>query len=194
LGIPFIGVDARVVDPDTLRELPVGESGEIIMRGPQIFQGYWRRPEATAQAFVEVDGQVYFRSGDLGRVDEDGYFFMTDRLKRMINASGFKVWPAEVEALMFRHPAIQEACIIAKHDAYRGESVKAMVVLRGTYKGQVQEQDIVDWCRDNMAVYKVPRAVEFLDALPKSGAGKVMWRLLQEQEAARSTVSEPHAP
>ena len=190
LGIPFIGVDARVVDPDTLRQLPVGESGEIIMRGPQIFKGYWRRPEATAQAFVEVDGRVYFRSGDLGRVDEDGYFFMTDRLKRMINASGFKVWPAEVEALMFRHPAIQEACIIATHDAYRGESVKAMVVLRGTYKGQVREQDIIDWCRENMAVYKVPRAVEFLDALPKSGAGKVMWRLLQEQEAARSAAGD----
>ena len=190
LGIPFIGVDARVVDPDTLREMPVGESGEIIMRGPQIFKGYWRRPEATAQAFVEVDGHVYFRSGDLGRVDEDGYFFMTDRLKRMINASGFKVWPAEVEALMFRHPAIQEACIIATQDAYRGESVKAMVVLRGTHKGQVHAQDIIDWCRDNMAVYKVPRAVEFLEALPKSGAGKVMWRLLQEQELARSAVGE----
>ncbi len=194
LGIPFIGVDARVVDPDTLREMPVGESGEIIMRGPQIFKGYWRRPEASAQAFVEVDGQVYFRSGDMGRVDEDGYFFMTDRLKRMINASGFKVWPAEVEALMFRHPAIQEACIIATHDAYRGESVKAMVVLRGTYKGQVREQDIIDWCRENMAVYKVPRSVEFLDALPKSGAGKVMWRLLQEQEAARSAAGQANAP
>ena len=190
LGIPFIGVDARVVDPDTLRDMPVGESGEIIMRGPQIFKGYWRRPDATAQAFVELDGHVYFRSGDLGRVDEDGYFFMTDRLKRMINASGFKVWPAEVEALMFRHPAIQEACIIATHDAYRGESVKAMVVLRGTHKGQVREQDIIDWCRDNMAVYKVPRAVEFLDALPKSGAGKVMWRWLQEQELARSAAHE----
>ena len=190
LGIPFIGVDARVVDPDTLRDMPVGEPGEIIMRGPQIFKGYWRRPEATAQAFVEVDGQVYFRSGDLGRVDEDGYFFMTDRLKRMINASGFKVWPAEVEALMFRHPAIQEACIIATQDAYRGESVKAMVVLRGTHKGQVREQDIIDWCRDNMAVYKVPRAVEFLEALPKSGAGKVMWRWLQEQELARSAAHE----
>jgi fatty-acyl-CoA synthase len=191
LGIPFIGVDARVVDPDTLKEVPVGQSGEIIMRGPQIFRGYWRRPDATKQAFIELDGHVYFRSGDLGRVDEDGYFFMTDRLKRMINASGFKVWPAEVEALMFRHPAIQEACIIATHDAYRGESVKAMVVLRGTHKGQVTEQAIIDWCRENMAVYKVPRAVEFLDALPKSGSGKVMWRLLQEQEQEQELARKP---
>jgi fatty-acyl-CoA synthase len=115
-------------------------------------------------------------------MDEDGYFFLTDRLKRMINASGFKVWPAEVEALMFAHPAIQEACIIATHDSYRGESVKAVVVLRQTHKDTVNAQDIMDWCRDHMAVYKIPRSVQFLDALPKSGAGKVMWRLLQEKE------------
>jgi fatty-acyl-CoA synthase len=187
LGIPFVGVHARVVDPDTLADMPLGESGEIVMRGPQIFEGYWRRPAANAQAFVEIEGARYFRSGDMGRIDEDGYYFMTDRLKRMINASGFKVWPAEVEALMFRHPAIQEACIIATQDAYRGESVKAMVVLRATHKGQVSAQDIIAWCRENMAVYKVPREVEFLDALPKSGAGKVMWRLLQEQERERSS-------
>ena len=134
-------------------------------------------------AFVEFEGQRYFRSGDLGRVDEDGYFFITDRLKRMINASGFKVWPAEVEALMFRHPAIAEACVIGTRDDYRGESVKAVVVLRAEARGQVSEQEIVDWCRENMAVYKCPRVVQFVEALPKSGSGKVMWRLLQEQEA-----------
>jgi fatty-acyl-CoA synthase len=186
LGIPFMSVDARVVDPETLIELPQGESGEIVMAGPQIFKGYWKRPEATASAFFERDGKSFFRSGDMGRIDEDGYFFMTDRLKRMINASGFKVWPAEVEALMFKHPAIQEACIISTKDAYRGESVKAVVVLRSTHKGQVSEQDIIDWCRDTMAVYKVPRVVEFLEVLPKSGSGKVMWRALQEAEMAKA--------
>ena len=185
LGIPFMSVDARVVDPETLKELPQGESGEIVMSGPQIFKGYWKRPDATASAFFERDGKLFFRSGDMGRIDEEGYFFMTDRLKRMINASGFKVWPAEVEALMFKHPAIQEACIIATKDAYRGESVKAVVVLRSTHQGQVTEQDIIDWCRDTMAVYKVPRVVEFIDALPKSGSGKVMWRALQEAEMAK---------
>ena len=184
LGIPFISVDSRIVDPETLKELPVGESGEIVTHGPQVFKGYWKRPEATAAAFFEMDGKRFFRTGDMGRMDEQGYFFMTDRLKRMINASGFKVWPAEVEALMFRHPAIQEACIIATKDAYRGESVKAVVVLRDSHKGQVTEQDIIDWCRDNMAVYKIPRSVQFLDALPKSGSGKVMWRTLQEAEMA----------
>jgi fatty-acyl-CoA synthase len=186
LGIPFMSVDSRVVDPETLQELPQGESGEIVMAGPQIFKGYWKRPEATASAFFERDGKSFFRSGDMGRIDEEGYFFMTDRLKRMINASGFKVWPAEVEALMFKHPAIQEACIISTKDAYRGESVKAVVVLRSTHIGQVSEQDIIDWCRDTMAVYKVPRVVEFIEALPKSGSGKVMWRALQEAEMAKA--------
>jgi fatty-acyl-CoA synthase len=182
LGIPFMGTDARVIDPDTLKEMPVGEAGEIIIHGPEVFNGYWKRPEATEAAFIELDGKRFFRSGDLGRVDADGYFFLTDRLKRMINASGFKVWPAEVEALMYRHPAIQEACIISTPDSYRGESVKAVVVLRSTHRDLVTEQEIVDWCRENMAVYKVPRTVQFVDALPKSGAGKVMWRILQEAE------------
>jgi len=183
LGIPFMSCDARVIDPETLLEVPAGEQGEIIMHGPMVFAGYWKRPDATASAFIEFEGKRFFRSGDLGRVDEDGYFFLTDRLKRMINASGFKVWPAEVEALMFRHPAIQEACVISARDSYRGETVKAVVVLRASHKGQVSERDIADWCRENMAVYKAPRIVQFADALPKSGSGKVMWRTLQEAEA-----------
>ena len=182
LGIPFMSTDARVIDPETLQEVPVGEQGEIIIHGPEVFEGYWKRPDATAAAFIDFEGKRFFRSGDLGRMDEDGYFFLTDRLKRMINASGFKVWPAEVEALMFRHPAIQEACIIAARDSYRGETVKAVVVLRATHK-DTTEQQIIDWCRENMAVYKVPRIVQFVGALPKSGSGKVMWRALQEQEA-----------
>ena len=190
LGVPFIGVDARVIDPTTFKEVAQGEQGEIIMNGPQIFQGYWKRAEATRDAFIEMDGKRFFRSGDLGRVDAEGYFFITDRLKRMINASGFKVWPAEVEALMFRHPAIQEACIISTVDAYRGESVKAVVVLRAAFKGKVTEADIISWCKDSMAAYKYPRVVEFVDLLPKSGAGKVMWRALQEAEATKLAANK----
>ena len=181
LGIPFMGVDARVVDPDTLAEMPTGGQGEILIHGPQVFRGYWKRPEATEAVFVELDGKRFFRSGDLGHVDEDCYFFLTDRLKRMINASGFKVWPAEVEALMFRHPAVQEARIISTKDAYRGESVKAVVVKRASH-AQVTEAELLAWCHENMAVYKAPRSIQFVDALPKSGAGKVMWRVLQEAE------------
>ncbi|MDN5538678.1 long-chain fatty acid--CoA ligase [Comamonas sp.] len=182
LGIPFMSTDARVISPDTLEEVPQGEQGEIVVNGPEVFEGYWLRPEATEQSFMELDGKRFFRTGDLGRVDEDGYFFITDRLKRMINASGFKVWPAEVESLMFRHPGIQEACVISAKDAYRGETVKAVVVLRAGHEATTAEQ-IIQWCHDNMAVYKAPRLVQFVTALPKSGSGKVMWRMLQEQEA-----------
>jgi fatty-acyl-CoA synthase len=183
LGIPIFGVDSRIVDPNTLQELPPGEAGEIVSHGPMVFKGYWRHPEATAAAFIELDGKRFFRTGDLGRMDDEGYFFITDRLKRMINASGFKVWPAEVEALLYRHPAVQEACIIAARDAYRGETVKAVVVLRAQAVGKTSAQDIVEWSREQMAAYKAPRIVEFVDALPKSGSGKVMWRLLQDRES-----------
>ena len=183
LGIPFVSTESFVIDPDTLEPVAQGEQGEIVICGPQVFSGYWKRPDATRAAFIERDGKRFFRTGDLGRTDEDGYFFMTDRLKRMINASGFKVWPAEVEALMFRHPAIQEACVIATRDAYRGESVKAIVVLRHSH-ADTSAEDIVAWCRENMAVYKAPRVVEIVAALPKSGSGKVMWRALQESENA----------
>ena len=183
LGVPYMSCDARVVDPDTLRELPVGESGEIIIHGPMVFDGYWGRPDATAAAFIEFEGKRFFRSGDIGYVDADGYFFMTDRLKRMINASGFKVWPSEVENLMHAHPGIAEACIISAPDAYRGETVKAVVVRRAGHEA-LTEAELRDWCRANMAAYKVPALIEFVDSLPKSGAGKVMWRTLQDREKA----------
>ncbi|QRR33746.1 long-chain fatty acid--CoA ligase [Hydrogenophaga sp. YM1] len=191
LGLPVFEVDARVIDPETGAERPVGETGEIVLRGPQVMQGYWRQPQATAQAFIEIGGQRFLRTGDLGHVDEEGYFFMTDRLKRMINASGYKVWPAEVEALMYHHPAIQEACVIAARDARRGETVKALVVLRPGQRGRVSEQDLIDWARGRMAAYKSPRIVEFVASLPRSGSGKVMWRELQEQQAARDAAAPP---
>ncbi|WP_310450498.1 long-chain fatty acid--CoA ligase [Sulfuritalea sp.] len=184
LGIPIFDVESMVADPNTFTELPTNEVGEILTRGPQMFKGYWNNPEATRNAFVELDGKSWFRTGDLGRVDEDGYFFMVDRLKRMINASGFKVWPAEVEALMYQHPAIQEACVIGAKDPHRGETVKAIVVLKEAQRGKVSEQEIVAWAHANMAAYKSPRIVEFVDSLPKSATGKVMWRALQEKEAA----------
>lgn len=116
--------------------MPVGEVGEIVVNGPQLFQGYWQQPKATADSFVTVEGVTYFRTGDMGRMDDEGYYFLADRLKRMINASGFKVWPAEVEGLLHRHPAIKEACVISTKDAYRGETVKALVVLHASYQGR----------------------------------------------------------
>jgi len=184
LGIPIFGTDSRIIDPQSLQELANGEAGEIVTHGPMVFKGYWGHDEATRAAFIEIEGKAFFRTGDLGRRDEEGYFFITDRLKRMINASGFKVWPSEVELLMFKCPLVQEACVIASHDSYRGETVKAVVVLRSEVRHSATAQDIIDWCRDHMAVYKAPRLVEFVDALPKSGSGKVMWRQLQEAELA----------
>jgi fatty-acyl-CoA synthase len=191
LGIPIYDVDSRVVDPATLTELPPGEVGEIVTHGPQVFLGYWNKPEDSAQALVDIGGKRFLRTGDLGRVDEDGYFFMVDRLKRMINASGFKVWPTEVESLMYAHPAILEACVIGTHDAHRGETVKAVVVLRPEWRGRADAQSIIDWCRENMAAYKIPRIVEFVEGLPKSGAGKIMWRELQDREAAANPRANP---
>ncbi|OKO81109.1 long-chain fatty acid--CoA ligase [Bradyrhizobium sp. AS23.2] len=185
LGIPFISVEARVIDIDTGAEVAVGEQGEIVVHGPQVFGGYWRRADATEQAFITIDGKCFLRTGDLGYQDEDGYFFITDRLKRMINASGYKVWPAELEALMFRHPGIQEVCVISSSDSYRGETVKAVVVRKPSHSG-LAKQDIIDWCRAQISAYKAPRIVEFVDALPKNASGKVMWRGLQEAESARS--------
>ena len=191
LGIPIFDTESMVVDPVTLEELPAGEVGEIVTRGPQVFGGYWGKPRATAEAFFERDGRRWFRTGDLGRVDEEGYFFLVDRLKRMINASGMKVWPAEVESLLYAHPDVQEACVIGTRDARRGETVKAVVALKESRRGQVSGDDIIAWARGKMAAYKVPTIVEFLDVLPKTATGKIQWRLLQERE---SCASRPDAP
>ncbi|MEO8935953.1 MAG: long-chain fatty acid--CoA ligase [Burkholderiaceae bacterium] len=186
LGVPISDTDSRIIDPDTLVEQPQGATGEIITHGPGVFQGYWNDPTKTEAAFIQHDGKTFFRTGDLGLIDEDGYFFMVDRLKRMINASGFKVWPAEVEAMLYRNPLVQEACIIGTFDAYRGETVKALIVARGGANGPESADAIIAWARDHMAAYKVPRIIEFVDALPKSGTGKVMWRTLQEAENAKT--------
>ena len=185
LGLPILDTDSRVVDPLTLEELPTGEVGEIVTHGPQVMLGYHGRPEDDPGSFAEIDGKRFLRTGDLAYVDDEGYFFMVDRLKRMINASGFKIWPAEVEALLYGHPAVQEACVIGMRDAHRGESAKAIVVLREGH--DADEAGIIEWARAHMAAYKVPHAVEFRDALPRSATGKVQWRALQEAEDGNAT-------
>ena len=185
LGIPTFDTVSMIVNPETLAELPPNEQGEIISSGPQVMKGYWQREEANAEAFVEIDGKRFFRTGDLGRCDEDGFFYIADRLKRMINASGYKVWPAELETTLYKHPDIKEVAVISAPDKRRGETVKVVVVLTDQTKGKMGAEDIIAWSREHMAAYKVPRIVEFSDALPRSGTGKIQWRTLQEAEWAK---------
>ena len=191
LGVITPGVDARIVDPETLRELPVGEVGELVARGAQMMRGYWHNEPANQASFFELDGQIFFRTGDLASVDEEGYFFMRDRLKRMVNVSGFKVWPAEVENTLYEHPAVHEACVIAVPDDKRGENVMALLVLKPEFKDLLTEQALIDWGRERMAVYKAPRIVRFVSSLPKSSTGKILWRELQEAE--RRSMATPCA-
>jgi len=189
-GIPIFDVDARVLNPETFAECAPKEVGEIVVHGPQVFRGYWKQPEATEESFLEHDGKRFFRTGDLGYYDEEGYFFITDRLKRMINCSGFKVWPAEVESMLYGHPDIQEVCVIAARDSYRGETVKAVVVPTPAARGRINGEQIAEWARSHMAAFKVPRVVEFVDQLPKTASGKILWRELQERENARADAGQ----
>jgi fatty-acyl-CoA synthase len=180
LGIPAFDTESLVVDPETFRALGPGEPGEIVVRGPQLLKGYWGKEAAFRESWAEVEGKSFFRTGDLGRTDEDGFFYISDRLKRMINAAGYKVWPAEVEAAMYQHPAIKECCVIAAPDARRGETVKAVVVLKPGAAASAEE--ILEWTRGQMAAYKTPRSIAFAESLPRTASGKLMWRALQEQE------------
>ena len=184
LGIPTFDTEALVVDPETLTVLGPGEQGEIVVRGPQVLVGYWGNDKAYRESFAEIEGKRWFRTGDLGRTDEDGYYFISDRLKRMINAAGYKVWPAEVEAAMYQHPAIKECCVIATPDERRGETVKAVVVLKPGATASAEE--ILAWAHGRMAAYKAPRKLAFMDALPRTGSGKLMWRALQEAEKSKA--------
>ena len=184
LGIPTFDTESLVVDPETCKEVKAGEQGEIVVRGPQLLKGYWKNEKSFRDSWCEVGGKSFFRTGDLGRTDADGYFYISDRLKRMINAAGFKVWPAEVEAAMYRHPAIKECCIIASPDERRGETVKLVAVLKEEFSS-VTGEEILSWSKTQMATYKAPRLIELTDALPRTASGKLMWRALQEREFAR---------
>jgi len=182
LGIPTFDTLSTVIDPQTLKELGPEETGEIVSSGPQLMQGYWQHDDANKEAFIEIDGLRFFRTGDLGHYDSDGFFYIADRLKRMINAAGYKVWPAELEATLYKHPQIKEVAIISAPDDRRGETVKAVVVPADQAKGKLTANDIIAWSREHMAAYKIPRIVQFVDALPRSGTGKIQWRTLQDKE------------
>lgn len=186
IGMPTFNVDSRIIDAETLEELPNGEVGEIVTHAPQVMLGYWRNDKASAESFIEMDGKRFLRTGDLGYVDGDGYFFIRDRLKRMINVSGYKVWPAEIENLMYQHEAVHEACVIPSRDKQGNEKVKAVLVLKSGREMSVTEEQIIAWCRQQMSAYKVPGLITFVDSLPKSGSGKILWRSLQDAEQAQA--------
>jgi long-chain acyl-CoA synthetase len=181
VGVPLPFVDAKVVSlEDDSKEVGIGQSGEIVVRGPMVMKGYWRNPESTAQALR--DGWLY--TGDIGRADAEGYFIIEERKKDMLKASGYSVFPAEVEAIMYRHPAIAEVGVVGVPDPYRGEDILAFVVLRDGVRGSVTEGEIIEWCRNEMAVYKSPRRIRFVERLPKTASGKILKRLLREQAHA----------
>lgn len=182
-GVPCLNTDVVLAEPESLALPSPGAVGEVLIAGPQLMLGYWNNPEADAESFVEIEGKRFIRTGDLGRLDDEGYVFIVDRLKRMINASGHKVWPTEVEAHLYRHPAIAEACVIGASDDYRGETVKAVVVLKPG--ASLDAKEFARWAHGEMAAYKVPRLLEVVGELPKSGSGKVLWRQLQGAENAK---------
>jgi long-chain acyl-CoA synthetase len=177
IGIPLPDTDAKIVDVETgKKDLAVGEVGELVVKGPQVMKGYWKRRDETS--LVLFDG--WLLTGDIARMDEDGYFYIVDRKKDMIDASGFKVWPREVEEVLYTHPDIQEAAVVGVKDQYRGENVKAFIVLKDKNKNPGAEA-ITQYCKERIAPYKAPRIVEFKDELPKTLVGKVLRRKLREE-------------
>jgi len=184
IGVPMVAVDIRVVVlEDDTKEVPLGEEGELWQKAPSVAIGYWNNPEATAETFL---GDSWMRTGDIVKVDDEGYVYICGRTKELIKASGYSVFPAEVEEYLYHHPAIEECVVIGVPHEYRGEDVKAFVVLKPEWSGKITEEEMVEWARSEMSVYKYPRTIEFREALPKSGTGKIMRKILKEEEAKKA--------
>lgn len=185
VGVPTFNTRCLVLDKDDQHPLSADAVGEIAVSGPQILEEYWNRPEETVEAFIDIEGRRYFRTGDLGYYDADGYFYIVDRLKRMINAAGFKVWPAEVEARLHDHPAVSEACVVGVGDPKRGETTRALIILKPGFRDRITGEEIIAWSRDHMSAYKYPREVAFVETLPRLASGKIDWRTVQAEENTR---------
>jgi long-chain acyl-CoA synthetase len=188
IGLPFPDVDCKIVSlDDGVTELGVGEIGELVLTGPQLMRGYWQMPTETANALRE--GWLY--TGDIARMDEDGYFYIVDRKKELIKASGFQVWPREIEEVLATHPKVQEVGVAGIPDPYRGETVKAWIVLKPGETATPEE--IREWCQDKLAKYKIPTHIEFRSELPKTMVGKVLRRVLVEEEKKLAAERPPTA-
>jgi long-chain acyl-CoA synthetase len=183
IGLPMPSVVVAILDPDKDEYVPVGEVGEIVVRGPQVMKSYWNQPKALEESQAIVDGNVYFRTGDLGSMDEDGYFFVYDRKSDLIKYKGLRVHSREVEDVIQGHPKIKEVGVIGIADRVAGQNIKAFVVLEADGRGKVSESDVISYCEDKLAHYKIPKIIEFVGELPKTDVGKVSRRELKEMEA-----------
>ena len=180
VGFPMPSTDIKIVDNETgLKELPRGQDGEIAICGLQVMQGYWNKPEENAAAFREINGNRYFLSGDIGHIDEGGYILITDRKKDMILVGGFNVYPREVEDILFTHPKVALAAVIGVPDEKSGEMVKAFIQLKPGESAT--EEEVLQFCKENMAGYKRPKQIEFRESVPVSNIGKVLRRVLREE-------------
>jgi long-chain acyl-CoA synthetase len=181
-GVPMPGCVAGIVEAEGTKFLPVGETGELVFKGPNVFPGYWGKPEATKEVFLEVEGETWLRTGDLAKMDEEGYFYFYDRKKDMIKYKGLQVFAREVEEVIASHPQVKEAGVIGVPDPEVGEKVKAIVVLESEARGKVSEEDITKYCAGKLAGYMVPKIIEFRGEVPKTDVGKVSRRELREEE------------
>lgn len=182
IGLPMPNTLAGIADPDKPVFLPPGEVGELVISGPQVMLGYYNRPEENKAVFFEKFGYRWFRTGDMAYMDEEGYFYIVERKKDMIKYKGYSVYPREIEEVLYKHEAVADAAVIGIPDPKTGETIKAYLVLKEEYKGKVSEDDIVKYLKDNLAPYKVPKIIEFRDSLPKSTVGKILKRVLKEEE------------
>jgi long-chain acyl-CoA synthetase len=180
-GVPLPNITAAVVNYETNEFLPPGEIGEMILRGPNIMKGYWKRPEDTQESLIELDGSIWLKTGDLVRMDDEGYFFFYDRKKDMIKYKGYSVFAREIEEVLHQHPQIKAAGVLGVPDPTVGQLIKAIVVLQPEARGKVSEEEIIKYCAENLAHYKVPKIVEFRGELPKTDVGKVSHRELREE-------------
>jgi long-chain acyl-CoA synthetase len=180
-GVPIPGVRAAIMDHAGMDFMPVGEVGELILSGPNIMEGYWKRPDGTDEAFLEVDGEKWLRTGDLVSMDEEGYFHFFDRKRDLIKHKGYSVFARHVEEVLYQHPQIKAAGVVGVPDPKVGNVIKAYVVLESEARGKVSEEEIIDFCRRNLAHYKVPKIVELRGELPKTDVGKVSRRELREE-------------
>ena len=181
-GIPMCNTVAGIVDPDGTEFLPVGETGELVVKGPELAKGYWKREKETKEMFVDIDGETWLRTGDLAKMDEDGYFYFYDRKRDLIKYKGLSIFARDVEEVLAAHPKVKEAGVIGVPDPDVGEKVKAIVVLETEARGKISEEEIMKYCAENLAHYKVPKIVEFRGEVPKTDVGKVSRRELREEE------------